>query len=146
MKVNIGKDIELDVDVDKLNAAVMAHVVYIGLRNILMDAHASATKKDGATQDEARALSEKKLASMYAGEVRTVATRSGDPIAREMFRMATEIVKTAVRAAGRKLDSVDVPALAKKYVAKHEAALRPKAEASVAATRAESVNIEELGL
>lgn len=145
MQVNVGRGITLDVDVDKFNPDVMSHVVYIGLRNILMDAHASATRKGGSTDDEARALSEKKLAAMYNGEVRVTSTREGDPVAREMVRMATDIVKNAIRAKGGKLGDYDVAGLAKAYVTKHPE-LRAKAEASVADAKSVTVDIAELGL
>ena len=45
MLVAIGKGIELDVDVTRFNSEVRDHIVRTGLRNLLMDAHASATVK-----------------------------------------------------------------------------------------------------
>jgi hypothetical protein len=45
MLVAVGKGIELDVDVSRLNDEVRDHVMRTGLRNLLMDAHASATGK-----------------------------------------------------------------------------------------------------
>ena len=45
LEVNIGKGLTMTVDPSKFNAEVTAHVMKIGLRNILMDAHASATAK-----------------------------------------------------------------------------------------------------
>ena len=45
MLVAIGKGIELDVDVTRFNSEVHDHIVRTGLRNLLMDAHASATAK-----------------------------------------------------------------------------------------------------
>jgi hypothetical protein len=45
MLVAVGKGIELEVDVPRLNNEVRDHVMRTGLRNLLMDAHASATAK-----------------------------------------------------------------------------------------------------
>ena len=113
MKVNIGKGIELDVDANALPANVMEHVVYIGLRNILMDSHASiTTESDGDNMvANARATAEKKLAAMFAGEVRVAGTREGDPVRAEAVRIASERVKAALRKAGRKVSDIDAKAL-----------------------------------
>jgi hypothetical protein len=72
MLVAIGKGIELDVDVTRFNREVHEHILRTGLRNLLMDAHTSATAKadpQGYVQ-KSRELAEKKLASLYAGAVR----------------------------------------------------------------------------
>jgi hypothetical protein len=45
MLVKVGKGIEIEVDVNRLNSTVMDHVVYTGLRNLLRDAHAGATAR-----------------------------------------------------------------------------------------------------
>ena len=69
MLVAIGKGIELNVDVTRFSSEVHDHIVRTGIRNLLMDAHASATAKndpDGYVQ-KSRELAEKKLASLYAG-------------------------------------------------------------------------------
>ncbi|MBV8227715.1 MAG: hypothetical protein JO232_21280 [Verrucomicrobia bacterium] len=79
MLVAIGKGIELDVDLARFNRDVMDHVVKIGLRNILMDSHATATAKcdpEGYVA-KSRELAEKKLAALYAGVVRTQAAGGG---------------------------------------------------------------------
>jgi len=67
MLIPVGKGIELDVDVSKFNAEVRDYIIKTGLRNLLMDAHASATK-DKYPEDYAaksRELAERKLQSMY---------------------------------------------------------------------------------
>lgn len=111
-QVNIGKGIELAVDLSKLNEAVLAHVVYIGLRNILMDSHAGVTAdKSDNVEAESRAVAEKKLAAMYAGEVRSVGTRTGDPVKAESIRLATDQLKTAIRKSGKKVSEVDAKTL-----------------------------------
>lgn len=106
MKVNIGKGIELDVDVMRFNEPVMQHVVYIGLRNILMDSHASITKEsDGDNMvANATAEAEKKLAAMYAGQIRVAGTREGDPVRAMAIRLGTTDVTAAFKAKGQKPD------------------------------------------
>src|SRR5262249_17013844 len=68
MLVAIGKGIELEVDEGRFNGEVHEHILRTGLRNLLMDAHASATAK--AYPDNyvkrSREMAEKKLASLYA--------------------------------------------------------------------------------
>lgn len=109
MLVNIGKGIELDVDTTRLNQAVKDHVVYIGLRNILMDSHAGITAdKSKDVEADSRAVAEKKLDAMYAGEVRSAGTRTGDPVKAEAIRLATDQLKAAYRKAGKgKVSAVD---------------------------------------
>lgn len=119
MKVNIGKGIELDVNANALPANVMEHVVYIGLRNILMDSHASVTRESDGENfvANAQAQAEKKLAAMMAGEVRVAGTREGDPVRAEAIRIASDMIRTALRKAGRKVSEVDAKALREKAVA-----------------------------
>lgn len=142
MKVNIGKGIELDVDVAKLAARlnnvemtagqrgndvapllietdnVLSHIFYIGLRNVLMDAHASVTRETNPNDmaDVSRAVAEKKLTALYAGEVRVAGTREGDPVRAEAIRLATKAITIKLRAAGRQMKSVDPKALRAKAV------------------------------
>src|SRR5215470_2080107 len=99
MLVAIGKGIELDVDPSRFNSEVHDHIVRTGLRNLLMDAHASATaKSDPDTYiQRSRELAEKKLASMYAGVVR-VANVGGpkaptDPVSQVILRLARKAVQ-----------------------------------------------------
>ena len=111
MDVLIGKGITMSVDTDRLNGAVMDHVIYIGLRNILMDSHAGITSDEPDYVEKSRAVAEKKLTALYAGEVRTAGTREGDPVKAEAMRLATEAVKAMLRKAGRKVSNVDAKAL-----------------------------------
>lgn len=149
MDVNIGKGITLEVDDAALPANVIQHVVYIGLRNILMDAHASVThESDGADyQANAKAVAEKKLAALMAGELRVAGTRSreSDPVRAEAVKIAGDKVKAAWRAAGHKLD-----ALTKEAKAKYVEALLVKDPAILAlaqtrVTEAKAVGAVDLG-
>ena len=72
MLVAIGKGIELDVDVTRFNIEVHDHIVRTGIRNLLMDAHASATAKADPDNyiKRSQEMAETKLASLYAGVVR----------------------------------------------------------------------------
>src|SRR5678816_3050772 len=94
MLIAIGKGIELEVDVPRFNDEVRDHVTRTGLRNLLMDAHASATAKADPDNyiNRSRELAERKLASLYAGVVRAE-TIGGpkaptDPIAMVIMRLA----------------------------------------------------------
>lgn len=111
-QVNIGKGIELEVDVARLPQNVLDHVVYIGLRNILMDSHAGVTaEKSDNVEAESRAVAEKKLEAMYNGEVRTVGTRTGDAVKSEAIRIASNLIKAQYRKLGKKVSSLDAKAL-----------------------------------
>lgn len=100
MLVKVGKGIELEVDVTRFNSEVMDHIIKIGLRNILMDAHASATEEKYGDEFEsvARAMAEKKLEVMYSGVVRVIAERETDPVR----SMALDIAERLARAEWRK--------------------------------------------
>lgn len=104
LNINIGKAGTIDVDTDKLtNEAVRRHIMVIGLRNILLDCHANITEKtepDAAKRRaESLAVAEKKLAAMYAGELRANAgrTRTTDPVEQEALRLARVFVGKATR-------------------------------------------------
>jgi hypothetical protein len=69
-----------------------------GLRNLLMDAHASATAKADPDNyiKRSRELAEKKLASLYAGVVRAQTIggpkTASDPISQVIMRLARKAV------------------------------------------------------
>src|SRR5262249_38326158 len=66
MLVAIGKGIELEVDPSRFNGEVHNHVMKIGLRNLLMDAHAVATAKSDPIGyvAKSRELAERKLGNL----------------------------------------------------------------------------------
>jgi hypothetical protein len=147
-KVAIGKGIELEVDFGKLPKNVQDHVVYMGLRNVLMDSHASHTKEaDGDNYvANSQATAERKLAAMYAGEVRAIGTRESDPVKAEAIRFATNQVKAYFKAKGQKnVDAKDIRAAALLLIEKNPS-IMVMAEKRVAENKAASVDLSELGI
>jgi hypothetical protein len=137
MLVGIGKGIELDVDPTRFNSEVHDHILRTGLRNLLMDAHASATAKADPENyiQRSRELAEKKLGSMYAGVVR-VANVGGpktptDPVSQVILRLARKAVQkdraTELAAAPKDQRLAVLNRLANEYAVAHDAALRPRA-------------------
>jgi hypothetical protein len=63
--INIGKEISLEVQMDKLPQNVRDHAIFMGIKNMLTDSHAGV--RDPA---KARAKAEGKLASLMQGVVR----------------------------------------------------------------------------
>lgn len=102
VKVEIGKGLSLDVDMDGIIAAPdsLAHTLYIGVRNMCMDSHASITAKEYPDPQELRkaalAVAQKKLDSLLRNEVRTVrasvARVPSDPVEAEATREARVFV------------------------------------------------------
>jgi hypothetical protein len=142
MLVAIGKGIELEVDVTRLNNEVRDHVTRTGLRNLLMDAHASATAKadpQGYVQ-KSRELAEKKLASLYAGIVRVQSVggvaKPTDPVSAVVMRLARRAIQkekaSDIAAAPKDQRLALINRLAAEYAQSHDVALRPRAEKIVA--------------
>lgn len=152
MLIDIGKGLQMDVDMTALakHQPVMDHVMYIGLRNILMDSHASATAEeypDKAAQREASlALAGKKLESMYNGLARTkVASAGPSAFEKVMNRVFLSRLSKDIRGKLAKMDDKGaawiaaqiaanvekVTQWAKDYVAEQEA--RDAANAKLAA-------------
>ena len=140
MLVAIRKGIELDVDVTRFDSEVHGHIVRTGLRNLLMDAHASATAKaDPANYiKRSREMAEKKLASLYAGVVRAQsfggAKMPADPVAMVILRLARKAVisRPEVAAASKADRLATINRLAAEYAKEHDAQLRPRAQKIVA--------------
>src|SRR6516164_3170536 len=140
MLVAIGKGIELNVDVTRFNSEVHDHLLRTGLRNLLMDAHASATAKadpEGYVK-KSRELAEKKLASLYAGVVRAQSFGGSkaptDPVAMVVLRLARKAVisQPEVAAASNADRLATINRLAAEYAKEHDVQLRPRAEKIVA--------------
>jgi hypothetical protein len=151
MLVAIGKGIELDVDVTRFNGEVHDHLVRTGLRNLLMDAHASATAKadpEGYVK-KSRELAEKKLASLYAGVVRVQSVggvaKPTDPVSAVVMRLARRAIQkenaSDIAAAPKDQRLALINRLAAEYAQSHDVALRPRAEKIVAL---ENVEVQPL--
>jgi hypothetical protein len=136
MLVAIGKGIELDVDVSRFNTEVHDHILRTGLRNLLMDAHASATAKADPDNyiKRSREMAEKKLTSLYAGVVRAQSfggpKAPTDPVAMVVLRLARKAVisRPEVAAASNADRLATINRLAAEYAKEHDAQLRPRAE------------------
>jgi hypothetical protein len=149
MEVKIGKGIVLSVDCEKLftNDDVYDHIVYMGLRNVLMDSHASIKKEDEDFVAKSRAVAEKKLAALYRGEIRIAGERARlDPVEREARRMCLQQLQADVMAKGKKLNSITTDQWAKAMDATWEQYI-PAAEQFLAAkATAPTIDLEALGL
>ena len=143
LEINIGKGLTMTVDPARLNAEVTAHVMKIGLRNILMDSHADATAKADPQGyiAKSREFAEKKLAAMYEGIVRAQSAGGGiakptDPVAQVILRLARKAVqkdKAKELAAVAKDQRLAVlNKLAAEYAQAHDGKLRPRAVKIVA--------------
>ena len=136
MLMAIGKGIELDVDVSRFNTEVHDHLLRTGLRNLLMDAHASATAKADPDNyiKRSREMAEKKLTSLYAGVVRAQSfggpKAPTDPVAMVILRLARKAVisRPEVAAASKADRLATINRLAGEYAEEHDAQLRPRAE------------------
>lgn len=84
--IAIGKGIDIDVDFEAMPANAIEHILKIGARNVLMDAHANVTEKEHPDPllrvEAARAMAQKKLDALMSGTVRVAGTRAprGDTI------------------------------------------------------------------
>jgi hypothetical protein len=127
MQVNIGKGIEMDVPAfGSFPKEVQDHIVYIGLRNLLQDAHASMTTEKangGDVQALSREMAEKKLAALLRGELRAAVVREGDPVKTEALRLAINGIKKKHREDGTKIDEKDVKAKARDFLSTPSPAL-----------------------
>ena len=155
LNVDIGKQIGFELT-DENVQAIMAHdnvknhVLYIGLRNILMDSHASAKRElfedEIAWRNASKAMAEKKLAAMLAGEIRANSSgpriSSKSPVEAEALRLARVVVYAAAKAKGQ-TDKAIIQAAIAKYAAKAETIAT--ATANVAAKAALTVD-DDLGL
>lgn len=152
--IALGEAGSLTIDVARLAAhpQVVDYVFQYGLRQMLNDVHAGVTKKvepdDLKRVEQKLALAQKKLASLMAGEVAQARIGGGDPVAREMSRMAESDLKDQLRRIGKKLGDIDKKVWAEvvaKQVAKGEETYRKAAEAKLA-IKAEVAPTDELDI
>lgn len=149
VEISLGKGGSIQVDVEKLNQhpAVVDYIFHYGLKQMLNDVHAS--EKDAEAK---KGLSQKKLDSLYRGEVAQQRAHGGDPVMKEMRAMAEKDIKDKLRALGKKIADIDKKVLSElvgKQVAAGEAAYRKAAEAKLAIKPAKAevdIDLDELGL
>lgn len=138
--IGIGEAGEISVDETRFNETVKAYIFNYGLKQMLNDVHASVTKKVEADDlkrvEQKLALVQKKLASLYAGEVAQARVgTTGSPVEREMRQMADGDLKAKLRSIGKKHSDYDKQVWAEivgKQVKANEAAYRAAAEAKLA--------------
>lgn len=150
--INIGEAGSIEVEAGKFDAAVTAYIFQYGLKQMLNDVHAGETK--GKTPDDAtrqankRALVEKKLDSLYAGEVAQSRASGGNAVEREMRAMAEGELKAKLKALGKKVTDYK-PEVWKEVIGKHmtahDARFRAAAEAKLAIkVETEDFDLEDL--
>jgi hypothetical protein len=123
MLVDCGKSIMVDVRVDELSKQVMDHVVNIGLRNLLMDAHA------GKQGEEAHTKVNNKLAAMYAGDIRVTSGPRGPK---------ADLLNPAILGLAQSIVSArDVVELSKMSAKSRRVALQTRVREYIEANRAE---------
>ena len=132
IEISLGKGGSISVDTDKLreHAAVVEYVFNYGLKQMLNDVHAS--EKDAAAK---LGLSQKKLDSLYRGEVAQQRAAGGDPVMREMRNMAENDLKAKLKTLGKKVADIKketMQELIGKQVKAGEDAYRKAAEAKLA--------------
>lgn len=153
MQVNVGKGIELDIDHTTLPPNALQHAIMIGLRNILMDSHASITSDEyldvTAREEAARAMVDKKLAALMSGEVRVRSTREGDPIRAEAMRMATAQIHAIIKKGEKKVadyKSSDIRAKAAERITPELLAMAKARVAELRAATPDDTSLTDLGL
>lgn len=145
--VNLGEAGSIVVDESKFVATVHDYIFNYGLKQMLNDVHAGETAKKTADDDTRKAnklaLVEKKLASLYAGEV-AQAREGGDPLQRTMRELAEKEIKAKIKAAGKKVTDFTpeaFKAVVKKHVEAHKARFETAAKA-ILAVKVEEAEID----
>lgn len=137
-KVDISKGIVLEVDFDRIMAheELVARAVRFAVKQALTNTHASVKKDETDAVAKSRALAEKRLEAMYAGDwAQAERGPRGDAVEREMRAMAEEAVKKALPKIGKKRKDFSTEvwnAVVAKQMAANEAAYRKAAEAKLA--------------
>jgi len=118
MLVAIGKGLEITVPAfTDFTPEVQNHIFYIGMRNLLQDAHASITPEKANGQDVqalSREAAERKLAALVRGELRVVGARETDPVKAEALRIITGAIKKKYQ--GQKVEEKEIRAKARDFL------------------------------
>ena len=139
--IGLGKAGELAVDSSKFTDQVKEYVFVYGLKQMLNDVHSQ--EKNVVLKP---ALSQKKLDSLYAGQVAQARAASGlGAVERKMRELADADLRMKMKALGKKVGDIakDVWAgVVDKQVKAREAAYRAAAEA-ILAVKVEPAEAEE---
>lgn len=128
MLVKVGKGIELDIDIARIPGDItdpdtaLGHMMYLGLRNAIMDSHAGVTEEKHGDDVDAvkRAVAEKKLQAIYAGSVGRHVERETDPVRQIALVKASQRDKAIWSKTSKKGDKYDNPRTrAAAYLDKH---------------------------
>lgn len=153
MEINIGKGagtMEVDVAALKAMPAVSDYVWLYGLKQMLSDAHSAVTAKTDPDEEvrrgKKRALAEKKLASLMAGEVAATRTATS-PVEREMRAMAIEDLRPKLAAVGVTVKSLAKDrweAIIERQIAANEEAYREAAIRKLAIKPVVADSVEDI--
>jgi len=108
MEISIGKGLKIEVDRAKFAPEVNEHIWTFGIRQMLADAHAGMRKDEDDYVNKSRVLAERKLNTLYSGELRVNGERGPrlDPIEGEARRIALGQVQAQIRAGLHKVEGV----------------------------------------
>lgn len=123
----------VEIDWDALPAASKSFVINYGLKQLLADSHVS-----GKTADEKLGLLDKKLDKLLEGtlSIRSGGTREGDPVAKELTKLATaKVMNHITKKLGKKVKDISKEDMA---------ALMAKARALPALIEQAKANVEAL--
>lgn len=112
MQIEItSRGVTVTVDTDKMPEAAIAYATRYGFIQCIADAASGAEKTATETgvpvADVTRELMQRKIDALLRGDIRVGSARTADPVKAEAIRIATEKVKTAVRAKGHKVSEFD---------------------------------------
>lgn len=137
MRVDIGKALEFELTNDQIDQ-ILSHevskdrVLYIGLRNILMDSHAGAKRDDFETEiewrSESKLIAERTLANLLNGTALRKNTASRAPKADDFTNFARKHVLSLLSKEKRsELSNMPDKGIAKldELFARNEAKFRP---------------------
>lgn len=132
IEITLGKAGSITVDLDKVakNQTVVDYIFNYGLKQMLNDVHAS--EKDAKAK---LGLVQKKLDSLYAGQVAQARVGSSDPVGKLMKELAESDVKAALVKLGKKVKDIDKTKYAEivaKQLDKKRDAYKATAEAKLA--------------
>jgi hypothetical protein len=107
MDIYISKlDETLEIPFTELPEVSREHVIKYGLTQILSDACASVSVKNGESKDDARALVMKKLDALIDGTVRVAGVRTSDPVRARAIELAIDMtVKGQFKKEKKELDA-----------------------------------------